>query len=1071
MTKLLSSAREARRARMSDDVERDRLRRPAPCKQTRTELSERQSGYADWLAMSFGAPAEAHQPTGATSAAAPSVASAHRTAGAPPDAARDWSGWDMSSMMPAWDHGPEPAQRAERPVRPIAVQRKSSPSAAFDDLNEPGPFDATQAAAAGVAEASSALPFLDVIQRSFGHHDVSAIRAQVGGAAARAAHRLGARAYATAGRIAFAEAPDLHTVAHEAAHVIQQASGSVPAGLGATGDAFEQHADAVADAVVAGQSAEALLDRMAPRSGGAAAAAIAPAVQRQAPDYKSAKDLRAMRLREFDEYAHRQADWAISDGLGRSREPLRRLLGFARADKGRVMAACKTFKVGALLKAGVGRGGEVDAVVATYSLALEGKKQTVLITDGAPSVSKLLAWGRALQQLEAGLGGACIQRVIPQRDGMAMLAQLVEQAAVVDLIEYCQTYHPELVATTGNEIASFLEFREQGGLARCEDFKQALPEIRNLHRFTVAQLEALKNHRALAAQNPTREQPLRLCVVLQTGRDEAGAFYRNQALTQLLQREHHLVLLAEGRASLEEFSADLQTFAQLGADGQIDELVLTAHGSAKTMALSDSSLSSKKGSTEATEQFFAGVAQLLRNSPESRIVLNACLTNSNDLSTTKLNEDPQRAAQQIAFVIQKRPNLKTFIEQLLVRHSAQVIGANASFPPARATLLDGARLDLRFEEDPALTGSKLQYLEHGREVNGVLRAALEVWASSPDDVTAALQRRLQARSEDLSWAEAIIRAVTPPLLQQPRNLPLLQEMAVAGRALAKLKTRNTCKTSTLIDGVAHKWWPAFFAELEKSSAWTDEATDFIPLVVLQVWATLHPGHGARFLAFFGSSSFYVKDALPFLDLELLAPLLDRLLTAQEGPQGDGAILLALSYLSDQRKNAPAPAKALMVALAGEARAIPPEHRRLLKGLAQNTILRDAGVFIAGPVPPPPNVAPSFGGENEVRVASITARGVAAQPDEWIELYSLPAGENVGELLAPPEQPVHVIGKLKWTCPPAPPQPVTDDDEPMLRREKTLRDGRTEGEVVELFAVEWVGPFPTVFVEKARLRLL
>jgi hypothetical protein len=62
-------------------------------------------------------------------------------------------------------------------------------------------------------------------------------------------------------------------VAHEAAHVIQQRGGvQLKGGVGAVGDAHEQHADAVADRVVAGQSAEALLDGTVSRSSGTVAA-------------------------------------------------------------------------------------------------------------------------------------------------------------------------------------------------------------------------------------------------------------------------------------------------------------------------------------------------------------------------------------------------------------------------------------------------------------------------------------------------------------------------------------------------------------------------------------------------------------------------------------------------------------------------------------------------------------------------------------------------------------------------------------------------------------------------------
>ena len=136
-----------------------------------------------------------------------------------------------------------------------------------------------ETAARGVAGASSELPHQEQIQRSFGDFDVSGIRTQQGGAASEASERLGAEAYATGDKIAFKQAPDLHTAAHEAAHVVQQRAGvQLKGGVGVEGDAYEQHADAVADKVVAGEPADYLLAQMA--SPGAKAAA-APGVQMQ----------------------------------------------------------------------------------------------------------------------------------------------------------------------------------------------------------------------------------------------------------------------------------------------------------------------------------------------------------------------------------------------------------------------------------------------------------------------------------------------------------------------------------------------------------------------------------------------------------------------------------------------------------------------------------------------------------------------------------------------------------------------------------------------------------------------
>ncbi len=147
-------------------------------------------------------------------------------------------------------------------LAPRQVQRRAE-GATADGV------DVQEAAARGVAGAGGALPYLDTIQRSFGRHAVGDISAHTGGAAAAASEAIGARAYATGNAVAFAGAPDLHTAAHEAAHVVQQRAGvHLKGGVGETGDVYERHADQVADAVVAGRSAEALLDAHAGGGGG-----------------------------------------------------------------------------------------------------------------------------------------------------------------------------------------------------------------------------------------------------------------------------------------------------------------------------------------------------------------------------------------------------------------------------------------------------------------------------------------------------------------------------------------------------------------------------------------------------------------------------------------------------------------------------------------------------------------------------------------------------------------------------------------------------------------------------------
>jgi hypothetical protein len=157
------------------------------------------------------------------------------------------------------------------PLAGRSVQLIGQPTGGEEDIHA--------AAAVGVQGPGSDIPHLGELQAAFGGHDLSAIRARVGGDAAAACDDIGATAYATGNDVAFSGPPDLHTAAHEAAHVVQQRAGvHLKGGVGETGDAYEREADAVADRVVAGESAAPLLARYEPLI----SAQQSPLVQRQA---------------------------------------------------------------------------------------------------------------------------------------------------------------------------------------------------------------------------------------------------------------------------------------------------------------------------------------------------------------------------------------------------------------------------------------------------------------------------------------------------------------------------------------------------------------------------------------------------------------------------------------------------------------------------------------------------------------------------------------------------------------------------------------------------------------------
>lgn len=142
-----------------------------------------------------------------------------------------------------------------------------------------------EAAARGTSDSGTGLPHFNRIQESFGSHDVGGITAHVGDAAQEACDEMGALAYASGENVAFRGQPDLYTAAHEAAHVVQQRSGvQLQGGVGQIGDAYERHADDVADRVVRGESAQSLLDQKCSSESGAATTTIQRQVAQSADD-------------------------------------------------------------------------------------------------------------------------------------------------------------------------------------------------------------------------------------------------------------------------------------------------------------------------------------------------------------------------------------------------------------------------------------------------------------------------------------------------------------------------------------------------------------------------------------------------------------------------------------------------------------------------------------------------------------------------------------------------------------------------------------------------------------------
>ncbi len=166
--------------------------------------------------------------------------------------------------LPSTGHGTAaPVQRQRHPANAAAQTQTATDTkrwmntAMRPDLHPAPALDALQGP-------GQALPHQDTIQQSFGAHDISGVTAHIGANVRTAAEGIGAAHFASGNAVGLGDGAGLFEAAHEAAHLIQQRGAGSGSGVGVKEDpGREAHADQVANAVVRGQSAEALLNRVA----------------------------------------------------------------------------------------------------------------------------------------------------------------------------------------------------------------------------------------------------------------------------------------------------------------------------------------------------------------------------------------------------------------------------------------------------------------------------------------------------------------------------------------------------------------------------------------------------------------------------------------------------------------------------------------------------------------------------------------------------------------------------------------------------------------------------------------
>ncbi|HWU90826.1 MAG TPA: DUF4157 domain-containing protein, partial [Kofleriaceae bacterium] len=668
------------------------------------------------------------------------------------------------------------------------------------------------AAQRGVSGTPQALPHLEQIQPLFGHHDVSGVQAHVGGPAAEASEAMGAQAYATGSSVAFRESPDLHTAAHEAAHVVQQRDGvQLLGGVGEANDVYERQADAVADAVVAGQPAGHLLDRT---PGGGANGSGSTAVQRkgtgpagEGPNtvkggaatetpvgFKTSAQITAGKISDFVSYSFKQADWSMHIANATEQSDLRSLLTWLREKDAR-QTALNGFTVSDVLA----KKGDLAALDAYARSRGTGTVRVKAVTTVAGAVTA----GNDVIKLESACPPVQLHQIFPDD----FYEWLAAEGKIDMFVNYVKTCKPMLQANNGREIISFVELATVADPASFKDIK----DVRSYHRFQEPALVAL---RAAQGGNPTNKP---FTLILHSALDHNGAFHQDAELTRVIVAASNHTIMIEGADTLDAISARLPGLVALHgreeADPKdpkkkvkrIDQVMIAGHGSAHSIELAGDLAKNKAGELETdanglkvkdddlnlnkdpknpeslkrakkTEDFMKTVMSYMTQdpaTPHGRVVFNACLTASNEIDPDKIDpkKSPADQAADMKAQIAKNPSLVEAMRKVSkdTGHNLDVRGGNGSFGVVGLIDATGA-LDIvadgteptpgkKRTDDKELTNpDKLVYAEKGTDPGGCMSAVAESWANDSAKTIAAVKNRRKTPN-GTDWKETVIQAM------------------------------------------------------------------------------------------------------------------------------------------------------------------------------------------------------------------------------------------------------------------------------------------------------------------------
>ncbi len=301
------------------------------------------------------------------------------------------------------------------------------------------------------------------------------------------------------------------------------------------------------------------------------------------------------------------------------------------------------------------------------------------------------------------------------------------------------------------------------------------------------------------------------------------------------------------------------------------------------------------------------------------ILLRACLTASNAVDTDELKKemkkdgrinvndwriDPKTPENQI--------KIRAGIVEYIKRHGslakvtgdkaagrAEVKGAQASITTASTGSIVEAtgQLDIVALNDPTVAGPKIQYVRHGKEPLGALRAVIESWAEDDVACFAEIDKRL-ADGPAATDSEFIIRLLYQTIKTQYRN-DILTANALTDTASVLDETAagdDDCRPKALCkDPMTQVLRPTLYPTLIGRFG-----NKFAKLAIYQDWLSLDAAKQTALIDHLGDPDFKREAVKNYLDFKMLDAHVDPMLKLA-GASVRGRIMLALVGLIEHKR--------------------------------------------------------------------------------------------------------------------------------------------------------------------------